>query len=233
MRKKEKRKGKLKKGLLKRIFKWIVILAILGVCFGIISNILIVRAGKRKLVGDAELAALNADCVMVLGAGIWRDNEPSPMLRDRLDEGIRIYNEGIAPKILVSGDHELKGYDEVNVMKTYLLEAGIPSEDIFMDHAGLCTYDSMYRAKAVFGVERMIVVTQEYHEYRALYICKHQKIDALGSPAAHFDYSGQRRRDVREWLARDKDILTCLFRVKPKYLGEPIDIHGDGNVTIG
>ena len=104
------------------------------------------------------------DCILVLGAGVNED-EPSDMLRDRLDTAIELYNTGIAPKILMSGDHGCEDYDEVNVMKNYAIAKGVPSEDIFMDHAGFSTYESLYRAKAVFGAERVVVVSQKYHLY--------------------------------------------------------------------
>ena len=116
------------------------------------------------------------DCIIVLGAGLW-DDKPSPMLKDRLEKGISLYKAGAAPKLLMSGDHGRTGYNEVQVMKQYAIDAGVPSEDIFMDHAGFSTYESMIRARDIFGVTSPIVVTQKYHLYRAVYIGK-----SLGIP---------------------------------------------------
>lgn len=195
------------------------------------TNMYMVQTTEGRIVPDEQLKALKADCVIILGAGVYKDNKPSPMLKDRLDEGERLYKAGIASKILVTGDHGQSHYDEVNVMKKYLINAGVPSKDIFMDHAGFTTYDSMYRARDVFGVKKAIVVTQEYHMYRALYICDSLGIKAYGANAAKIRYPGTKLRTVREWLARDKAILSCLFNAKPKYLGVPIDIHGNGDVT--
>lgn len=183
------------------------------------------------MVSDYDMQAFDADCILILGAGVWANNQPSPMLTDRLEEGIRLYKEGISEKIIVSGDHGRVDYDEVNVMKKYLIDAGIPSENIFMDHAGFSTYESMYRAKEIFGTQKIVLVTQEYHMYRALFICNSLGIEALGSPADPRVYAGAFMRNVREWIARDKDIFYCLFRVKPTYLGDTIDLCSSGDVT--
>ncbi len=215
----------------KKATKIIFIAIILLFLFFIISNIVIINNGKKKLVSDEDMQALGADCILILGAGVRDDNHPSPILADRLEEGLRLYQKGISGKIIVSGDHGRVEYDEVNVMKQYLIDAGVPSEDIFMDHAGFSTYESMYRAKEIFGVQKMIIVTQEYHLYRALYICNSLGIEAYGSPADARAYAGALMRNVREWIARDKDILYCALKVKPTYLGEAIDLSGSGNVT--
>lgn len=216
---------------MKRFFKWLFRIIELGVLFFFVSNLMIIVVEGEKIVSDAELYSLHADCILILGAGVQNNSTPSPMLRDRLEEGLRLYKAGMAPKILVSGDHRLDNYDEVNVMKNYLMAAGVPDEDIFMDHAGLSTYESMYRARDVFQVKKMIIVTQEYHLYRSIYIANRLGMDALGSAAAKVEYNGAFYRSVREWLARDKDIFSCLFKVKPTYLGDVIEISGDGRVT--
>ena len=170
------------------------------------------------------------DCIIVLGAGI-RNNKPSPMLEDRLLTAIELYNEGIAPKILVSGDHEYIDYDEVNVMKNYLKENGIPSSDIFMDHAGLSTYDSIYRAKKIFKVNKAIIVTQKYHLYRALYIANNVELKAYGVSSTKRKYFGQSKRDIREFAARIKDFFKCISNPNSTYLGEVIPIQGNGDKT--
>ncbi|MBQ0026877.1 MAG: YdcF family protein, partial [Lachnospiraceae bacterium] len=193
--------------------------------------IIIIKGGKKKLVSDDAMQALGADCILILGAGVRDDNHPSPILADRLEEGLRLYKNGISQKIIVSGDHGRVDYDEVNVMKQYLIDAGVPSEDIFMDHAGFSTYESMYRAKEIFGAQKVILVTQEYHLYRALYICDRLGIEAYGSPSDYRAYAGALMRNIREWIARDKDIIYCAFKVKPTYLGDAIDLNGSGDIT--
>ncbi|MZQ97629.1 MAG: SanA protein [Acidaminobacter sp.] len=176
-------------------------------------------------------ANIQADCILVLGAGIRPDGTPSFMLRDRLDKGIELYEAGVAPKLLLSGDNGQERYDEVNAMKGYVLAQGIPPEDIFLDHAGFSTYDSIYRARAIFEVEEAVVVTQKYHLYRALYISERLGLQAVGVSAEGNHYAGQWGRDVREFLAKNKDFVMCFIKPEPKYLGEVIPITGDGRLS--
>lgn len=170
------------------------------------------------------------DCILILGAGAW-GNSPSPLLGDRLNKGIELYKKEISNKIIMSGDHGQIEYDEVNVMKDYALENNVLSEDIFMDHAGFSTYESMYRAKAIFKVKKIVIVTQEYHLYRAIYIAKKLGLEAYGVKAEEKNYPGQDYRDAREFLARNKDFIKVIFKPKPTYLGDEIPITGNGNIT--
>ena len=183
----------------------------------------------EKIITEAEAA--DADCILVLGCGVREDGSPSLMLRDRLEKGIELYKAGTAPKLLMSGDHGRKDYDEVNLMKDYAKERGIPSEDIFMDHAGFSTYDSMVRARDIFCAEKVIVVSQEYHLYRALYLAEKLGLDAYGVSAMDIDYRGQAYREFREMLARAKDFCTAVIQPQPKFLGEEIPISGNGDLT--
>jgi vancomycin permeability regulator SanA len=176
-------------------------------------------------------SSFRADCIIVLGAQVKADGTPSKMLRDRLDEGIRLYEAGAAPKILMSGDDGQVEYNEVAAMAAYAEDAGVSKKDLFLDHAGFSTYESMYRAQYIFGVKRAIVVTQKYHEYRALYIGQRLGMDVRGVSAADINYAFQGFRDIREVMARDKDFLQCIFWPKPTYLGDKIDIKGDGRQT--
>ena len=172
-----------------------------------------------------------SDCILVLGAGVREDGSVSDMLKDRLDYGIALYKAGAAPKILMSGDHGQEHYDEVNIMKQYAINKGVPSEDIFMDHAGFSTYESMYRAKEIFGAKRIVAVTQKYHMYRALYIAKQLGLEADGVSSDPRVYRGQSMREVRELLARAKDFFVCIVKPEPKYLGDAIPISGSGDAT--
>ena len=216
---------------MKKIIKHTLILIIIAITIILSINFYVVLSTKKQIVLLDDIKNKNDyDCIIVLGAGIWGD-KPSPMLQDRLDEAIKLYNEGLAPKIIMTGDHGQKGYDEVNIMKEYAINKGIPSEDIFMDHAGFSTYESIYRSKEIFKVKKAIIVTQEYHLYRALHIANVLKIDAVGVGADPRKYSGQLYRDLREILARNKDFFQAIFKVKPTYLGESIPVSGDGNIT--
>ena len=180
-----------------------------------------------------ELKELDADCILVLGAGILDADTPSPMLQDRLDAGIRLYREGVAPKILLTGDNGQIGHNEIHVMLNYVKNAGIPEEDIFCDHAGFSTYDSMYRASSIFGVQRAVVVTQRYHEYRAVYIGKALGLEVKGVSSDQKRYSGQFMRDIREILARDKDFFKIKSKAESLLGGEVIPISGSGLVSHG
>ena len=131
----------------------------------------------------------------------------------------------------MSGDHGTKYYDEVNTMKAYAIEKGVPSEDIFMDHAGFSTYESMYRAKEVFEVSSAIAVTQKYHLYRAVYDGMKLGIEIHGVDTPHRIYGGEAYYGARELLARIKDFIICVFKPKPKFLGEKIPVFGNGDLT--
>lgn len=178
-----------------------------------------------------ELESIKPQCILVLGCAVWLDNQPSPMLQDRLDTAIALYKAGVAPKLLLSGDNSIESYSEPDCMYKYALEQGVPEEDIFLDFAGFSTYDSIYRARDVFCADRMIVVTQKYHLFRALKIGKALGIDVRGAASDQRKYRGRYFREAREVLARDKDFIKCIFKPEPVFLGEKIPVDGDGRVT--
>ena len=177
-----------------------------------------------------DLKTDTADCILILGAGV-RNGKPTPMLRDRLLTGIELYEKGTAKKIIMSGDHGSSDYDEVNTMRLFAVERGVPEEDIFMDHAGFSTYDSVYRAKKVFEAKSIIIVSQKYHLYRALYISEKLGVKACGVSANLNKYGGQLKREIREILARDKDFFKCITKPEPAFLGDKIPVSGDGRAT--
>lgn len=170
------------------------------------------------------------DCIIILGAGIW-NGKPSPMLEDRLRTGVRLYKNGLAPKIIMSGDHGSIYHDEVNLMKNYAKSLNVPSEDIFMDHAGFSTYDSMYRAKEIFDVKNTIIVTQKYHLYRAIYIAKKLGINAYGVSANLRDYVSEKSGKFREFFARNKEFFKCIVKPKSKIIGKKISLNQSGDIT--
>ncbi len=207
-------------------------LAALGAALVFGINGFVVASGGKYLLSPEDAAKIDGvDCILVLGCGVRDDGRPSHMLEDRLKRGVALYESGAAPKLLMSGDHGRTEYDEVNTMKGYALDAGVPSEDVFMDHAGFSTYESMYRAKDIFCAEKIIIVSQEYHLYRAIHIARALGIEAYGVAADYRSYSGQLYRDLREILARDKDFFTALFRPDYPYGGETIPVSGNGNLT--
>ena len=207
-------------------------LAVLGVAAVLIINAYVTGSVKDRLLTPEEGAALtDVDCILVLGCQVRENGEPSHMLRDRLLRSVELYNLKGSGKLLMSGDHGQTGYDEVNTMKQFAIDTGVPSSDVFMDHAGFSTYESIYRTKEIFGAKKILIVTQKYHLYRAVYIAGCLGVDAYGVSSDLDTYSGQFNRDVREVLARVKDFGISILKVKPTYLGDPIDIHGNGDVT--
>lgn len=216
---------------MKKILKYVIILIAIIVIVALGINFYVIISTNNQILEENDYRELaDVDCIIVLGAGIWED-KPSPMLEDRLLEGIRLYQNNVSDKIIMSGDHGRKEYDEVNVMKDYAIEKGIPSEDIFMDHAGFSTYESLYRAKEIFGAKKIVIVTQKYHLYRALYIANQLEIEAYGVGADPRQYVGAIYREMREILARDKDFVKCIFKPEPTYLGDTIPVSGNGDVT--
>ena len=221
--------------IIKFIKKAIIILLCISIIIEIYAlcvNAYVVSSAKKQIISPEEAANLeDIDCIIVLGCLVRPNGNPSDMLSDRLRRGVELYENGAAPKILMSGDHGQKDYNEVQTMKQYALDAGIASEDIFMDHAGFSTYDSIYRAKEIFGAKRIIIVSQEYHLHRALLIARKLGLEAFGVASDYHTYRGQTHRDIREILARNKDSIYTVFKPKPKYLGDAIPIQGDGNLT--
>lgn len=207
-------------------------LAILGIITLFSLNAMVKSTTKENIISVEEAAALeDVDCILVLGCGVHDDGRPSDMLHDRLRRSVELYEAGAAKKLLMSGDHGRAGYDEVDAMKSFAVEAGIPSEDVFMDHAGFSTYESMVRAKEVFQARKIIIVTQEYHLYRAMYIGQQLGMEVYGVSSNYRNYRNQRDMNTREVLARVKDVFSCIFWPEPTYLGETIPVWGNGNLT--
>lgn len=224
----------MKKNIRKKLIFFSVIFAcvlVFAILFVASINAFVMLSVDEDIFSPEDFAATDSyDCILVLGAGV-RDGRPTDMLRDRLDTAVELYFSGVAKKLLVSGDHGSDDYDEVNVMKDYAVGKGVPSEDIFMDHSGFSTYESIYRADAVFGVKSCIIVTQKYHLFRALYAAEQFGLRAVGVSADVREYSGAFYRETRETLARVQDFFECLFKPLPTCLGDPVDIGGDGNIT--
>ena len=217
---------------LKPIVMLLLCLALVGVIALCSINGYVKSVAKERIVTVEETATLeDVDCIIVLGCQVRDDGTLSHMLRDRLMRGLEVYHAGAAPKLLMSGDHGRKEYDEVNAMKQYAIENGVPSEHVFMDHAGFSTYETVYRAKEIFEADKVIIITQEYHLYRALYIADKLGLEAYGVSADLNKYAGQSMRDFREVLARCKDWAMCIFKPEPTYLGESIPVNGNGDVT--
>ncbi len=186
--------------------------------------------------GDAHIlepdAVPQADAILVLGAYVFPNGTVSHMLSDRLTVGYELYQADKAPKIIVSGDHGRKDYDEVNAMKAFLKDKQVPAEDIFMDHAGFSTYESMYRARDIFKAQKVIIVTQEYHLKRAVFIARELGLEAYGVASDKRYYLVMEQYKLREIAARNKDFfLAKIIKPKPTFLGDEIPVQGDGRAT--
>lgn len=216
---------------MKKMAKYIAICIVVVIIIILAINFYVKIIARKQIKSEEEAKQVNdVDCILVLGAGIW-GNKPSHMLEDRLLQSISLYEKNVSKKIIMSGDHSKENYDEVNIMKQFAINKGVPSEDIFMDHAGLSSYDSLYRAKEIFDAKKLIIVTQKYHLYRALYIAKQLDIEAYGVCANPREYAGQNYREFREIIARDKDFVKCIFKPKPTFLGDKISLLDSGDVT--
>lgn len=222
----------MKHRMIRAIARGMLCLALLSgiVVFGI--NGYVKGSTENQILSAEEAAGLTGvDCILVLGCKVHENGRPSDMLADRLSRGIALYQSGAAPKLLMSGDHGRTDYNEVKTMKWKAMEAGVPSEDVFMDHAGFSTYESVFRSRDVFEADRIILVTQEYHLHRALYVANALGVEAYGVAADYRAYAGQMGREVREILARNKDFATSLILPSPTYLGEVIPISSNGDRT--
>ena len=231
MKKNLKNRTSFKKFLL-FCFRAIAIVAAVGILsslFVFLSTFSRVYSKEDFL--KTDLLDQSYDAIIVLGCAAWGGG-PSPMLADRLETAVELYKAGVAPKILMSGDHGREDYNEVGVMREYAMDSGVPSEDIFMDHAGFSTYETMYRAKDIFGIRKAVIVTQKYHLYRSMYNAGAYGIQCCGVDAGASSYIINPKYYPREVLAQAKDFWQCVFRVKPAFLGDKIDITGNGNVTL-
>lgn len=228
-----KQSGLLSSRGIKRILFTLGAAALLCTLFMLSVSAYICASVQDQILTLDEAAELDADTILVLGARVLESGEPSGILEDRLATGVAVYETGASDRLLMSGDHGQEDYDEVNAMKTYAVEAGIPSDRIFMDHAGFSTYESIYRARDIFQVKTVVIVTQRYHLYRALYIANRMGLTAYGVASDLHTYTGMPYFVARELLARVKDFFYTLSMPLPTYLGAAIPISGDGNQTNG
>ena len=204
---------------------------VVGVLVVVVSNAVVLLGG-----GGSERAAdaPRAQTALVLGAAVKPGGRLSPMLADRVRVAGELYRTGKVRKVLLSGDHGQVEYDEVNPMRRALLAAGVPARDVFTDHAGFDTWDSVVRARKVFGVTSALVVTQDFHLPRAVWLARRAGLDAHGVSADLHGYGEQGRRSrIREILARVKAVGEAATGEEPRFLGPKIPITGDGRATLG
>ena len=181
--------------------------------FAIFCNRLVIWTADRSEIHDCDEYSFEDkkyDCILVLGAGVKPDGTPSHMLEDRLRGAVTLYREGVSDVILLSGDNSGEDYDEVSAMERYCIEAGVPREAIRRDDIGFSTYESAYNTTNA-GYNNVIVVTQRYHLYRAMYLLEGMGVQAEGFTANYREYFLQSKRELREYAARCKDLLLLAL----------------------
>ena len=195
-------------------------------------TISIVNSYKKYIYSIEDMPSGN-DAIIVLGAGVRNDGTPSDILADRLETSLEVFKEGLGNTFILSGDHGREEYNEVRAMKEYIMNGNVDKKLVFMDHAGFSTYDTMYRAKEIFKVEKAIIVTNEYHLPRALYIARKLGIEAYGVKSDKREYQLMDSYKKREILAQLKDYFYVnILKPEPKFLGESIPVNSpDGRVT--
>ena len=217
----------------KRVLRTLAFLVALAVLLPLGTSYFVMASAESMIITPEAAAKLDADAILVLGARVWDNGQPSGILKDRINAGIALYEAGASDRILMSGDHGQDDYDEVNAMKDYAVEQGVAPNVIFLDHAGFSTYESVYRARDIFQIKTVVIVTQKYHLYRALFVARALGLNAYGVSADRRDYNPYILFSVREIFARCKDFVYSIFQPLPTYLGDVIPITGDASATNG
>lgn len=192
----------------------LVFLFVLAVNINIVAN----TNDNIYSVNESIKLSDDFDCILILGAGVKANGTPTDMLRDRLLAGLESYKELDGVPIFLSGDSEKSDYQETVAMEEFLLDKGVSETDIICDGYGLSTYESIWRAKNVYGFNKILIVSQKYHLYRAIYIANELEMTAYGIDGALTTYGKQPIYTFREYLARIKDVIYSEIKPKPKYL---------------
>lgn len=211
--------------ILRRIIALAIVLVLIFVLgtIGISAFTILSTRDNVHTIAQIEERDMHADAIVVLGASVFANGTPSDILADRLEVASDLYFEGAAPVIIASGDNTTVHYNESDAMKAYCEKLGVPTDAIYVDHAGYDTYASIYRAKYVYGASSIMVVTQAYHLYRSLMIAEMLGMQAEGVAADKGKYDGQFNYSIRELMARDKDFLQSLLKIPPKDATQPIE----------
>ena len=222
------------KNLFLRFWKRILLLLLLVAIVIVVALIVgisyaILHISSDKYIYNDVSKLPHSQAAMILGAAVLQNGTLSAALKDRVDMAIKVYQAGKADKILVTGNNATVAYNEVNPVRKYLLAQGVPDADIFLDHAGFDTYSSMYRARDVFAVKSLIVVSQSFHLPRAVYIARYLGLDAVGVNADRGHYLAYNY--FREVFANVKALGDLILMRQPKYLGSVIPITGDGTLN--
>lgn len=215
----------------RRLRRWLLIAAGAVLALSALINNWVINNTYSYIYDDWALLPDN-DTALVLGTStLTRSGEPNPQFRGRIQAAAQLYQVGKIKHIIVSGANPDSTYNEPRAMRRELLKAGVPSQAIIMDFAGFRTFDSVARAQAVFGLDRITIVTQRYHAYRAVFVAKklHMMVAAYAAPGE--EPSLATRTMLREFFARVKAVLDIyVLRTEPKFLGAPQPVDS-GNST--
>ncbi len=217
--------------MFKKIIKIGFVIGIVGILFTILLDFYIVKSTKKQLFYKTSNVKVSYTG-LVLGARVYKSGNLSLILKDRVEVALELYKNKKIKRFLLSGDHGTKAYDEVNAMKNYLLKHGVPEKDIFLDHAGFDTYNSIVRAKKVFLVNNVIIITQKFHLKRSLFIANNIGLKAQGFICDKHNYGIAKAMFVREKLANVKAFFEVFLHRKPKYLGKIIPITKDSKLSF-
>ncbi len=217
--------------MIKKIIKIGFVFFLLGIVFILLLDTYIQKSTKESIYIKSTDIPKAYTC-LILGAKVYNNGKPSVILKDRLDAGLELYQKHKINRFLLSGDHGTKKYDEVNTMKNYLLNKGVPLKDIFLDHAGFDTYNSLLRAKQIFNITDLTIVTQKFHLKRSLFLANKIGLKANGFIADKHIYPFAKRMNFREKLANIKAFFEVSIHRKPKFLGNKIPITGDSSKSF-
>lgn len=192
--------------------------------FGIVVCNRSVKDYAREFVYSSSKDIPRNKVGLVLGTSKFAYNGGiNPYFRYRMETAYELYHSGKIEHVIVSGDNHVRGYNEPQQMRDYLIDLGVNSNDITMDYAGFRTFDSMIRVKEVFGQNQVTVISQQFHNERAIYLARKNGIDAIAMNAKTPWYSPRMR--LREYLAKCKAVLDVyVLKTTPKFLGEKIEI---------
>jgi len=208
------------KRILKMILKILLFLAVLGILVLIISRLVTGLYARPKTYAAADVPARRV--AIVFGAGLWRDGTATPVLQDRVKVAANLYFAGKVERLLMSGDNQFVDYNEPAVMRELALSLGVPKDAIVLDYAGRRTYDTCYRAKAIFGLTEAILVTQAFHLPRALTLCNHLGVEAVG---VEVDLRVYRKSAVLYWNIRE--LLATVAALWDVNISHPVPVLGE------
>ncbi len=216
---------KISKKLKKRAIYTSIIILVLPFIFGVVADLIVENSADGKTYDTVENIKKNK-VGLLLGTAKYRSSGGINLyFQYRIDAAVELFKSNKIDYILVSGDNSTKYYNEPAAIKKALLKRGIPEDKIILDYAGFRTLDSVIRAKEVFGQQQLTIISQQFHNERAIYLANSHGIDAIGFNAKNVSDSYGIKTQIREYFARGKAIIDVVFHVKPKYLGKKITIQ--------